>query len=184
MDTQHKPRRGCPDRVLAGDQQAERSAADVERVRRRPPLDSWLVDAHRHLGQCQHNALTRSKISCGILTGSLRVTGVLSAKRGTGSCCGLAEVLRWTNEAPFAELHAVGDGTPVAEAARGKACRMYMTASSRSSSSSVGSTCSAVGADGGVDALLVRTTRVPRTRAPDQVGEVGEARARARTPSS
>jgi hypothetical protein len=34
----------------------------------------------------------------------------------------------------------------------------------------------AVGADGSVDPLPVRPTWVPRTRAPDQVGEVGEAR--------
>ena len=35
---------------------------------------------------------------------------------------------------------------------------------------------SAVGADGSVDPLLVRPAWVPRTRAPDQVSEVGEAR--------
>ena len=34
----------------------------------------------------------------------------------------------------------------------------------------------AVGVDGSVDPLLVRPTRVPRTRAPDQVSEVGQAR--------
>src|SRR5580693_1686602 len=34
----------------------------------------------------------------------------------------------------------------------------------------------AVSADGSVDPLLVRPTWVPRTRAPDQVREVGEAR--------
>ena len=35
---------------------------------------------------------------------------------------------------------------------------------------------SAVGVDGSVDPLLVRSAWVPRTRAPDQVSEVGEAR--------
>jgi hypothetical protein len=35
---------------------------------------------------------------------------------------------------------------------------------------------SAVGVDGSVDPLLVRPTWVPRTRAPHQVSEVGEAR--------
>ena len=99
----------------------------------------------------------------------------LPAERGSGCSCGGAEVLGRTDEAPLAEPHAVGDGAPVAEA--GEVERPDIHDRLEPVEFVVGRLdVPTVSIDGGVDPLLVRLTRVPRTRAPDQVGEVGEAR--------
>src|SRR3984885_288531 len=99
----------------------------------------------------------------------------LPAERGSGCGCGEAEVPGWFDEAPLAEGRAVDEGAPVAETGEGE--RPDVHDSLEPAEFIVGRLdVPAVGADGRVDPLLVRPARVPRTRAPDQVGEVGEAR--------
>lgn len=53
MSTQHQQRGGVAGRALLGYEQAKRTPADLERVRRRSGSCSWLVDAHRHLRQSE-----------------------------------------------------------------------------------------------------------------------------------
>ena len=104
-----------------------------------------------------------------------RPTDDLPAERGSGRGRGLAEVLGWTDEPPLAELHAIVDGTSVAEADEVE--RPDVHDCLQPLEFVVGRLdVSAVGVDGSVDPLLVRSTWVPGTRAPDQVREVGEAR--------
>src|ERR1700735_4920094 len=99
----------------------------------------------------------------------------LPAERGSGYGCGGAEVFGWFDEAPLVECRAVGEGAPVAET--GEVERPDIHDRLEPAEFVVGRLYrSAVGVDGSVDPLLVRPTRVPRTRAPDQVSKVGEAR--------
>src|SRR5580692_5298427 len=97
------------------------------------------------------------------------------AERGSGCGRGGAEVPGWSDEAPLAECRAVGEGAPVAET--GEVERPDVHDRLEPVEFVVGRLdVQAVGADRSVDPLLVRPTWVPRTRAPDQVSEVGEAR--------
>src|ERR1700733_7656995 len=99
----------------------------------------------------------------------------LSAERGSGCGRGGTEVPGWLDEAPLVECRAVGEGAPVAET--GEVERPDVHDGLEPVELAVGRLdVPAVGADGSVDPLLVRPTWVPRTRAPHQVSEVGEAR--------
>jgi serine phosphatase RsbU (regulator of sigma subunit)/anti-sigma regulatory factor (Ser/Thr protein kinase) len=103
-------------------------------------------------------------------------TDDLPAERGPDRRRGGAEVPGWFDEAPLVECRAVGDGAPVAEA--GEVKRPDIHDRLEPVEFVVGRLdMPAVGADGSVDPLLVRPARVPRARAPDQVSEVGQARA-------
>lgn len=86
-----------------------------------------------------------------------------------------SRVFGWFDEAPLVEPPAVGEGLPVAET--GEVERPDVHDRLESVELVVGRLdVSAVGVDGSVDPLLVRPAWVPRTRAPDQVGEVGQTR--------
>src|ERR1700691_1692179 len=104
-----------------------------------------------------------------------RARDYLPAERGAGRGCSGAEVLARPDEAPLVECLAVGDGASVAETREVERPDVHDRlepvefVAGRLD-------ISAVGVDGSVDPLLVRPTWVPRTRAPDQVSEVGEAR--------
>src|SRR5271163_784197 len=101
--------------------------------------------------------------------------GDLPAERGSGCGRGGAEVLGWFDEAPLAECRAVGEGASVAET--GEVERPDVHDRLEPVEFVVGRLdVPTVGVDGRVDPLLVRPARVPRTRTPDQVREVGEAR--------
>src|SRR5579859_5266211 len=105
-------------------------------------------------------------------------TGGLPAERGSDRGCGRAEVLGWFDEAPLVECRAVGEGAPVAET--GEVERPDIHDRLEPVEFVTGRLdVPAVGADGSVDPLPVRPARVPRTRAPDQVSEVGQARSAA-----
>jgi hypothetical protein len=101
--------------------------------------------------------------------------GDLPAEGGPGCGGGGPEVLGRIDEAPLAELHAVSDRTPVAEA--GEVERPDVHDRLKPVEFLVGRLdVPAVGADGGVDAVLIRPARVPQPGAPDQVREVGQPR--------
>jgi hypothetical protein len=141
-------------------------------------------------GSARHSVLTRSKTSSGTSMGAFARalrraaagppsfpcrTGGLPAERGPGRGRGGAEVLGWFDEAPFVECLAVGDGAPVP--GTGEAERPDIHDRLEPAEFAAGRLhVSAAGVDGSVDALLARPARVPRTRAPDQVSEVGGAR--------
>src|SRR3984957_2496877 len=102
-------------------------------------------------------------------------TGDLPAERGSNRNCGGAEVLGCFVEAPLVECRAVREGAPVAET--GEVERPDVHDRLEPVEFVAGRLdVPAVGADGSIDPVLVRPARVPRTRAPDQVREVGEAR--------
>src|ERR1700728_3140054 len=141
-------------------------------------------------GSARHSVRTRSTMSCGTSTGALTrdiwraadeppsfrcPTDDLPAERGSGCGRGGAEVLGRMDEPPLAEPDAVGDGASVAET--GEVERPDVHDRLEPVEFVVGRLdVPAVGVDGGVDPLLVRPAWVPRTRAPHQVSEVGEAR--------
>src|ERR1017187_5502926 len=141
-------------------------------------------------GSARHSVRTRSTMSSGTSTGALTRdiwraadeppsfpcrTDDLPAERGPGCGCGGAEVLGWFDEPPLVECQAVGEGVSVAET--GEVERPDVHDRLEPAEFVVGRLdVPAVGVDGSVDPLLVRPTRVPRTRAPHQVSEVGEAR--------
>src|SRR5689334_8783590 len=102
-------------------------------------------------------------------------TGGLPAEGGSGCGRSGAEVPGWFDETPLVKCRPVGKGAPVAET--GKVERPDIHDRLEPVEFVVGRLdMPAVGVDGSVDPLLVRSARVPRTRAPDQVSEVGETR--------
>src|ERR1700691_794773 len=130
-------------------------------------------------GSASHSARIRSTMSSGTSTGappsSPGRTDHLPAERRSDRGCGGAEVLGWLDEAPLVECRAVGEGASVAET--GEVERPDVHDRLEPVEFVVGRLdMPAVGVDGSVDPLLVRPAWVPRTRAPDQVREVGEAR--------
>src|ERR1022692_1234641 len=141
-------------------------------------------------GSARHSVRTRSTMSSGTSAGALTRdiwradgeppsfrfrTGGLPAERGPGCGCGGAEVPGWFDEAPLVECPAVGEGAPVAET--GEVERPDVHDRLEPVEFVAGRLdVPAVGADGSVDPLVVRPARVPRTRAPHQVSEFGEAR--------
>ncbi len=107
----------------------------------------------------------------------------LPAKRGSGCGRGLAEVLGWTDKPPLSKLHAVVDGTSVAKADEverpdvhdGLESFEFVVARLD---------VSAVGVDGGLEALLVRPTWVPGNPCPKSGTQSRRGAVRALTPSS
>src|ERR1700761_672992 len=132
-------------------------------------------------GSARQSVRTRSRMSSGISTGgesrSLSwPTDDLSAERGSGGHGGGGEVLAGPDEAPLAELHALGDGAPVAEADEVERPEVHHRL--EPVEFVVGRLdVPAVSVDDSVDPVLVGLTRIPRARAPDQIGQVGQARA-------
>src|SRR3984885_11485072 len=125
-------------------------------------------------GSARQSRRIRSTISSGTSTGAL-TRDDLPAERGSDGSRGGAEVPGWFDEAPLVECRAVGQGAPVAET--GEVERPDVHDRLEPVELVVGRLdVPAVGVDGSVDPLLIRPTWVPRTRAPDQVSEVGEAR--------
>src|SRR6201996_1225235 len=127
-------------------------------------------------GSTRQSVRTRSRMSSGSSTGSLSwPTGGLPAERGPGRRGRGGEVVTGPDETPLAELHSLGDGPPVAEAdevERPDVHHLFEPAEFVVGRLDV----PAVGIDGRVDPLLVGLPGVPRTRAPDQVGQVGQPR--------
>src|SRR3984957_18682909 len=141
-------------------------------------------------GSARHSVRTRSRMSSGTSMGALaralwRAAGGLPsfpcrtddlpAERGPDCGCGACVVLGRFDEAPLAERAAAGEGAPVAET--GEVERPDVHDCLEPAEFVAGRLdVPVVGVDGSVDPLLVRPARVPRTRAPHQVSEVGEAR--------
>src|SRR5580704_16328910 len=141
-------------------------------------------------GSARHSVRTRSTMSSGTSTGALTRdigraadeppsfrcrTDDLPAERGSGCGCGGAEVPGWFDEAPLVECRAVGEGASVAET--GEVERPDVHDRPEAVEFVAGRLdMPAVGVDSSVDALLIRPALVPRTSAPDQVSEVGQAR--------
>src|ERR1700733_15270928 len=141
-------------------------------------------------GSARHSVRTRSKMSSGTSMGALaralrRAAGEppsfpcrtddIPAERGPVCGCGGARVPGWFDEAPPVERAGAGEGASVAET--GEVERPDVHDRLEPVEFVVGQVdVPAVGVDGSVDPLLVRPAWVPRTRAPHQVSEVGEAR--------
>src|ERR1700683_3941473 len=125
-------------------------------------------------GSARQSVRIRSTMPSGTSTGAL-TRDDLPAERGSDCRRGGAEVPGGFEEAPLVEYGAVVKGASVAET--GEVERPDVHDRLESVEFVVGwLDMPSVGVDGSVDPLLVRPARAPRTGAPDQVREVGEAR--------